>query len=163
MDIDNKIIQAQENLKRKLDWIGRHDSRVSFAAGIFIAMTGVLANAAASIKLWNYWVYAIFGFVASMLITGLILIYFSQYPRTKSLNTSLIFFGTISVLKCDEFKKKFKEMSKEEYLDDLLSQIHINSEILTKKFNYLKCALRLLGVVIVPWVIFIYISQDYFK
>lgn len=163
MDLDNKIDRAEENLQRELDWIGRHDTRIAFAAGVLLAMLGILANASASISIWNWYTYVSFVSAAALLFISLILIYMSQYPKTKSMNSSLIFFGTISALKCDDFKKKFMEMKKEDYLDDLLCQIHINSEILTKKFDYLKYSLLLLGVALIPWLGAMYISQMYFK
>lgn len=162
-NLENKIKQAEDNLQRKLDWVSRHDTRIAFVAGILIAMLGVLANAGASTTAWYWYIYAIFGISAGLLFTGLILIYFSQYPKTESQNSSLIFFGTIAGMKCDEFKKKFKNMTEEEYLNDLLSQIHINADILNKKFSYLKWSLVLLAVSIIPWLSAIYLSKIYLK
>ncbi len=163
INFENTIEQAESSLRRELDWIGRHDTRSAFAAGLAIAMLGVLANASASIVNWIWYTYTIFGVAAVLLFMSLALIYFSQYPKTESRNSSLIFFGTVGALKFDEFTKKFKEMNKEEYLDDLLYQIHINAEILNKKFSYLKYSLRLLAIAIIPWLVAIYLSKLYLK
>jgi membrane-associated HD superfamily phosphohydrolase len=161
--IEDKIEQAESNLQRNLDWVGKHDTRIAFVAGISIAMLGVLANASALITVWKWYTYLVFIFTALLLFTSLVLIYFSQYPKTESRNSSLIFFGTIATLKCDEFKKKFKEINKENYLDDILCQIHINAEIISKKFAYLKSSLILLAISIIPWLIAIYLSKLYIK
>jgi hypothetical protein len=163
MNLTTKIEQAESNLQRKLDWVERHDTRIAFVAGISLAMLGVLATASSSVVLWSSCMYVTFGLAASLNFISLILIYLSQYPKTESLNSSLIFFGTIATLRCDDFKKKFKEMNEEEYLDDLLSQIHINSKILSGKFNYLKYSLLLLFTAIIPWLVAIYLSGIYIK
>lgn len=162
-DLEKILEQAESNLKRELDWIGRHDTRSAFAAGISIAMLGVLANASAAIVRWDWWIYSIFGIAAGLFFVSLVLVYSSQYPKTESRNSSLIFFGTVAALRFDEFAKKFKEMDREQYLDDLLYQVHINAEILDKKFRYLKYSLRLLAIAIIPWLIAIYLSKLYLK
>jgi hypothetical protein len=158
-----KIEQATTILQVKLDWIGRHDTRIAFVAGVAIAMLGILANASASIVSWNCLLYIIFGLAAILLFISLILIYLSQYPKTKSQNSSLVFFGTIASLKLDQFKKNFKAMTDDEYLDDLLSQVYINSEILAKKFTYLKSSLIFLVISVIPWLGAIYLSKIYLK
>jgi hypothetical protein len=121
MNIENKISEAEVNLQRKLEWVGRHDSKILF------------------------------------------LIYRSQYPKTFSSNTSLNYFGTIADMKFDEFKRRTKQATDEEYLDDLLCQIHINSQVLKLKFRFLKIALILLGVSVLPWLICLYTSHEYLK
>ena len=163
MEIDMKIPEAEINLQRKLEWLNRFDSRVAFAAGSIITMLGVLANASASIAEWNWYLYLILGATGALLFASLILVYMTQYPKTTSQNSSLIYFGTIATLKFDEFRKRTKERSSEEYLDDLLCQIHINAQILGKKFSNLKTALILLGIAIVPWLTSIFLSKIYLK
>jgi len=162
-DIKSKIQQADASLQRKLNWIARHDTRIAFVAGISIAMLGVLARASGSITKWDYNLYLIFGLAAILQFASLILIYYSQYPKTESRNSSLAFFGTIALLKLDEFQKRFKERTDDEYLNDLLCQIHINAEILSKKFHYLKSSLLLVAASIIPWLMALYVSKLYVK
>lgn len=160
MNIESKISQSEVNLQRKLDWVGRHDSKTSFATGILIGMLGILASASSKIEIWHFLEYLIFGMTTLLLSISLLFIYKCQYPKTKSSNTSLNYFGTISEMKFDEFKRRAINATDEEYLEDLLCQIHINSEILMKKFRYLKTSLILLGVAIVPWLVSIFISHN---
>ncbi len=162
-ELEFKIKIAESNLQQELNWIGRHDTRIAFVTGTIIAMLGVLANASTHIMFWNEYLYFFFGLSALFLFSSLISIYFSQFPKIGSRNSSLIFFGTVALLKFDEYKKKFREMSREEYFDDLLSQIHINAEILNKKFVFLKSSLILLAVAIIPWLVGIYLSGVYLK
>lgn len=160
---ERKIQRAETSLLRKLNWISRHDTRIAFVTSISIAMLGVLARTSATIAQWNASLYVVFGLTVLLLSTCLALIYCSQYPKTESRNLSLSFFGTIAPMKLDEFQKRFKERSEEEYLDDLLCQIHINAEILSKKFHYLKWALISLATSIVPWLLALYLSKLFIK
>lgn len=158
MEQTKQIERAKAVLQLNLDWIGRYDTRIAFIASIQIAMLGLLAKSGASISGWSWSAYLAFGISASALFVGLVFVYLSQYPKTDSQNSSLIFFGTIAPLKIDDFKKKFLHMNENEYLDDLLYQIHINSLILTKKFSDLKSSLRLLAIGVPLWLYAIYLS-----
>ncbi|WP_159638806.1 Pycsar system effector family protein [Sphingobacterium composti Ten et al. 2007 non Yoo et al. 2007] len=163
MNLDKKINQAETNLQRKLEWVGRHDSRTVFVTGIIIAMLGILASASSKMINWTICDYTVFGLTALLLFGSLLFIYRSQYPKTFSQNTSLNYFGTISEMKFDEFKRRTKQSSDEEYLEDMLCQIHINSQILKLKFKFLKISFILLGTAVIPWLISIYLSHEYFK
>jgi phosphoglycerol transferase MdoB-like AlkP superfamily enzyme len=163
MNIDSKISQAETNLQRKLEWVGRHDSKIVFVTGIIIAMLGLLASASSKIDNWNFWLYVVFGVTALLLFVCLFFVYKSQYPKTFSSNTSLNYFGTIAELKFDEFKRRTKQATDDEYLDDLLCQIHINSQVLKLKFRFLKISLILLGASVIPWLICLYFSHEYLK
>lgn len=162
MNIGNKINQAEANLQRKLEWVGRHDNRTVFVTGIIIAMLGLLASTSSKILNWTFCNYILFGLTALLLFISLFFIYRSQYPKTFSQNTSLNYFGTIAEMKFDEFKRRTKQATDEEYLDDILCQIHINSQILKLKFRFLKISLILFGIAVIPWLISIYVSHEYF-
>ncbi len=163
MNIESKISQAETNLQRKLEWVGRHDSKIVFIAGVLIAMLGLLASACSKIEGWNGWLYVVFGVSGLLLFISLIFVYKSQYPKTFSSNTSLNYFGTIADLKFDEFKRRTKQATDDEYLDDLLCQVHINSQVLKLKFRFLKTSLILMGVSVIPWLICLYLSHEYLK
>src|SRR5690606_32003201 len=105
---------------------------------------------------WCFWLYVVFGLTALLLFVSLFFIYKSQYPKTFSSNTSLNYFGTISEMKFDEFKRRTKQATDDEYLDDLLCQIHINAQVLKLKFRFLKISLILLGYYVMPWLICLY-------
>ncbi|MEO7047932.1 MAG: Pycsar system effector family protein [Ferruginibacter sp.] len=163
MNVEQKINKAELNLQRKLDWVSKHDTRVAFTTSIVIAMLGVLVNASAAIKSWEWYIYIFFGLSLALLFACLVLIYMSQFPKTTSVNTSLIFFGTVASMKFDEFKKRFIASTEDDYLDDLLSQTHKNAEILCKKFKYLKATLVLILISVIPWLLTIYYSKIFIK
>lgn len=147
---------AETNLERQLEWVARYDTRISFIAGICIAMLGVLAGIGSKTQIWLPCVYIPFSVAGLLLLASLICIYFGQYPTTSSPNSSLLFFGSIADLKFAEFQKGFKNLSTEDYLDDLLHQTHVNAGILKKKFLFLKTSLILLLLAVPPWIFVIY-------
>lgn len=151
LPIERQIEYAQSTLQIKLDWISRHDNRVSFVTGVFIAMLGVLAKAASEVECWNFYLGSTFSIALLLIGVGICFVYLSHFPKTNPPNTSLIFFGSIAGLNYDDFQKKFKNLTQEDYLADILYQIHINSKILSSKFYYLKGALIFLGLSILPW------------
>lgn len=159
MDKQNLIERAEKNLERQLEWISRYDTRVSFVAGISIAMIGFLTSIASEVIVWSFAIKLDFITSGILLFTSLICIYFGQYPKTNSGNPSLLYFGTIGTMDCDKFKKHFKALSNAGYLNDLLSQTHKNSVIITKKFTFLKVALILLLVSVVPWAFAIFLVK----
>ncbi len=163
MDIEQRSQIAENNLSRKLDWVGRYDTRIAFIAGVSIAMLGVLANACANITCWNWILIITFGLASLFLLISLIFIYFGQHPKTLSPNTSLIFFGTIAKMSYSDFKTKFIAATSDEYFEDLLCQTHINSEILQEKFRNLKNALTMIALSVLPWTISIYLSKIFIK
>jgi hypothetical protein len=61
----------------------------------------------------------------------------------KELHTnSLLFFGTISQLKYMDFKKEINDANENTEMDDLTSQIFINSKICKKKFDHYNNAIK---------------------
>jgi hypothetical protein len=147
-----RIGAAEANLDRMLEWVGRYDNKSSALLGIDTAMVGVLALIIHGLGTSLLESYAI---VLTLLFLGgaflFLFLFIGAYPRLKAPADSLLFFGTISKKKADEYKKAFESQTEQEYLDDLLIQCHRNSEILDVKFRYLKLAFQLIVIAIIPW------------
>lgn len=159
--IESATIQrAEENLRRQLDWVGRHDARAAFIAGVCITMLGVIANLNWNTVTSSAWLYYFFTTSLLILLLSLLFICLSQFPKVKSPNSSLLFFGTIVCRSFKDFSKEFKELNDKAYLDDLLHQIYINAKILKQKFDYLKTSLVLLLAAVIPWLLTIYIFKQ---
>ena len=75
----------------------------------------------------------------ALIIIGLSFIISSLYARGKPDNQayhdSLIYYGSISSLEYDDYKESVLSRTNEDYLEDLASQVHINSVICSKKYN----------------------------
>ena len=150
--LSERISWAEDNLKRQLDWISRHDSRIAVIFGICVAMLGFLATETTAFSKLNAGsIFFSMGAIAAQTVS-LAAIYFSHYPRTVSPSNSLLFFGDIAKLGLQQFSTNFCSRTEKEHLNDLCDQIHINATIITKKFDALKVALIFLLLSAPPWV-----------
>lgn len=153
------ISRAEDNLKRLLEWGSRYDSKSSFVTSVCIAMLGTLVGFLPAFSDWTPILAVSFALSAGLLLISLIMIYSAQYPKTKSPNNSLIFWGTIANIYQDDFQKNFRTMSDDEYLTDVLHQSKINADVVDQKFRALKRALLLLLLSVLPWLISLYLSK----
>lgn len=143
---------AKDNLSRVLGFFPRVDTVSSIVLAIDISMLALLAANAPALSAFDGWsVIAL----ASIVLIGLSLyhLYKGAFPHLEGGPLSLIYFREIANRKEEEFTKAFIEQDEEFYLNDLLSQIWRNSEILTEKFDHLKYAFTFLALAIIPWLI----------
>ncbi len=150
MSINERIGAAETNLDRLLEWVGRYDNKSSALLGFDTAMIGALALIIHGLGTSPLESFAVV--VAIFLLgSGIICLFIGAYPRLEAPIDSLLFFGTIAKKKASEYKKAFQNQTELEYLNDLLTQCHRNSEILDTKFRYLKRAFQLIIIAIIPW------------
>ena len=123
----------ETNLERVHEWIKAADQKVS----IFLAFQGVVvALLFSDIFFWIKRSAIKMSSVSIILfIISLVLICFSFYksamaiiPRLKNHKgkKSITYFGDIASIGLDHFRKNIKEISKEDYDEELISQIHIS-------------------------------------
>ena len=62
---------------------------------------------------------------------------------------SLIFYGSISDSKYDDFKSRIKNQTEESNINDLLSQVYINSKICNKKFQNYNQGLNIANITVI--------------
>ncbi len=153
----NVVDVAEKNLERQLQWVSVYDSRAAFIAGIDIAMAGYLIEQVSHSELWNTLSILSAPIALGLIFFSLFYIYKGQYPNVTSPNDSVLFFGTISKKYLDVFQKKIDTLTTEEYLDDLNSQTHANSLILSKKFSFLQTSMTSTVVSVVPWLISLFL------
>ena len=112
---------------------------------VIVSYKGIIALVSSDSCSW-YWLNIL---LICLLIFALISIAFilsAIYPYLKSGNKSpnsyhsLIFFGSISSLKEDEFINKFKSQTEDSIKEDLIRQIYQLANGLTEKYNKLKYA-----------------------
>ncbi len=77
----------------------------------------------------------------------------SIYPRTKGPKDSLLYFGSVSEMTLENFKRASMSRTEQEFLEDLVGQCHRNSEIVYGKFRALTWAYRLLLLSLPFWAI----------
>jgi hypothetical protein len=80
-------------------------------------------------------------------------LYKEAFPNLKGGHDSLIYFREISKRTESRFIEAFRSQRDDGYLNDLLSQIWRNSEILTEKFDHVRLAFNYLALSILPWLL----------
>ncbi|WP_431029660.1 Pycsar system effector family protein [Lysinibacillus sp. LZ02] len=148
-----------ERLDRLLDWIKSCDTKASIgitAVGIFLtiflsekSLTGINKIIIAATRDFNFsnLIYLLLIFIAalSVIYGGFNLIsvlvprlnsFASKISGTRSI--SFYYFGSIANGDYDTFKQKIQNETEDDEIEDILSQIYINSKICDVKFRYYK-------------------------
>lgn len=155
---EDTINEAKDTLERVNSWITQCDQKsgimlgiIGVAFSIMISLDFIKTYKDVIISGWEYWygkvliiaiVLAFFAVVIGtlFLIRTLIPITDNKLFKELYINTrSKIYFDSIS--KYDSFKEykdKFTHFRKQDYINDLLSQVYINSQIASKKYKAYK-------------------------
>jgi hypothetical protein len=161
ISLTEQIAFAEKNLDRLLQWISRVDSKVSVLLGMHTGMLGIVASLAPEPHEWKWFMLLSFVATAVLLGTGFVLISFASYPRTTGPSKSLLFFGSIAGNSFNEFNQCWSSRTTQQHLGDLLEQCHRNSEIIDRKFKYLKNAYRTMMLAMLPWAITLLLFRWY--
>jgi hypothetical protein len=156
------ILRAERNLQRMLEWIGRNDSRSAGTLGVTLAMMGALSASLPPLSRWPAHLLPVVLVTAAGFAFVLFQLLRSQFPRIHAHRPSICFFGTISRMELDEYRRRFTGLDDEGYLEDLLSQCHVNAAILTTKFACLKRSLIALLATALPWAVAIGLGRSAF-
>ena len=163
-DIKEDLEYALKILDRTDSWINSCDNKLSILVGvcgvvltIFITtesinkaysfLKGIIQNGksvGAYLFLAAIIILAVFFCITCFHIINAVIARIdpNKYKQDKMSDTSNLFFGSISKRKYSEFKVSFIEGAEQDKLNDVLTQIYINSMIASKKFEqYNKCLL----------------------
>lgn len=147
---------AEQSLARQLDWIKAVEAKVSVLVAISVATLGVLVTRIPE-QPNTWWLVGLFVLLGGgCFVTSLVFCLLASFPRTKSPNLSLLFFGSISDHSSEEYTKRFASLTEDDYLDDLLKQVYRNAEIAGLKFCNVKLATGFLLGGILPWLVSLY-------
>lgn len=151
MTIEQRIAAAESSLERQLEWNTRFDNRSAVVLGVETAMLGVLASFAPDAAAWTWPMIVAAIFAVGTIATSLILLALAQFPDTVAPAKTLLFWGIIGCMNCEDFKEQSIARTDEEHLADLLEQIHRVSEILCSKFKRLKASYKWTIFALAPW------------
>ena len=160
-NIDYQIEITTQTLERNLGFISNCDNKASIvltAVGVLLtiiltseglaSIKDILKKSLSQITFLNFIYMFVFFSSVIILLSGIlflisVLIARSGISETKGSKNSLIFFGGInSFNKITNYEKAIKKMDKKDLLDDLISQIYINSKIATKKYRRYNLGLK---------------------
>lgn len=144
-------------------WINNSDAKSSFAIAFASALFGIVLNNNSIYNLFqkfydsliksnvNIWIFFNFIIVSILLLcnlTSIILLLLSLKGTIKN-NTehlSVSYFGHISKMGKQDYIAKVINMSENDFVEDLLEQIHINSVICNRKITLYNYGLKVLVI-----------------
>ncbi len=162
--IRENITDAQTTLARVITWINDCDSKTATVLALVgVILTIMLTNDgivtikaiiknAINLREVSGWLFiAMWSIATSVLLFGFLKLISVLIASTKSKDfkerqlttNSKIFFGSIARLDSfEEFRNDYEKMSLSKKLNDLLSQIYINSQIADEKYKKYNCGLK---------------------
>lgn len=158
-----------ENLKFVLERCDHYIESIQSKSNLYIALntfvlTGVITMILSVDK--NKVDNLMYFILVSMVIVSCcsiirVLIALTPYLKTKN-NQSLIFFGDISKTEFSTFEDSYKNVTEEEFRDDLICQVYSVSKGLSKKYKELKSAgwLVVVQFVLIIFWIFLYVFKN---
>lgn len=177
--LGEQIEIATQALERNLGFISNCDNKASIiltAVGVLITIVltndgllrikSILKSCFSQKAFWDIAYVILFIGSGLLLIVGILILisvllarlYANGNGEMKK-TASLIFFKDInSISKFYDYKNRFKNMSKTDLLDDLISQIYINADIATKKYSRYNLGLKLTIAGFLLFVVFILIG-----
>ena len=94
---------------------------------------------------------------ALALVFSLICLFLAMFPRTKGPRHSNIYFEGIRERTSESYDAAINELTETNYLADLIEQSYRNAEIAHVKFMYIRLAMILWFISIVPWSMTLYL------
>lgn len=150
---------SQAALERQIDlllaWVRASESRLFFQLSLSTAMLGVITISSRGIANWCVWTSIMAVVVGIWLTLGIISCILSVFPRTGGPSRSMIFFGGIESLELDEYDRRVRSRTADEYMTDLIEQCHINAKIAAEKFRWVKISMTFISLGFASWVVWL--------
>lgn len=168
---NDQIEYALKTMDRTDAWINSCDNKLSVLLGVCGVVLTVCITSESISKAYSFiknimlnmndgWSYA---FIVGCLVTVLFYvkaIYHiinalvarvdsDKFKQEQLRLQSNLFFGSISAKKYEDFKKNFLEDTSEEILNDILSQVYINSSIAQTKHKHYNKSLLWIGISVI--------------
>jgi Pycsar effector protein len=143
--------QLEYILDKQLNWIAAADSRLSLVLPLSTAMLGALAVYAPKPSTWILAAGIPAAFALFFLTLSIIFCAVASFPRTSGTKGSLIFFEGINSRDLTQFKATIMSAKEIDFQDDLLQQCHINAQIASAKFTWVKRGMCSLLIAMLPW------------
>ncbi len=143
---------ARKQLNLVMVFFARVDAKTSVLLGVDLAMLASLAATAPKLELWEGRL--LFAAIPlSLLAASLWHLYRASFPQLEGGRESLIYFREIASRTEGKFIEEYKKQRSTTYLNDVLSQVWRNSQILAQKFDHLRTAFLFMAWSLVPWLI----------
>jgi Family of unknown function (DUF5706) len=150
---------AERQLDRTHSFFSRIDNKVSALLAISTGQFAIVALNLRSddfLQIYIQVAFLIFFILASFSIYWL---YLATYPNLKGGVRSLTFFAEIARMKEQDFVSTYSSLDEDALKEDIIRQIHRNSEIVNSKFDNLKRATTAIIISSIPWLVLILYSS----
>ena len=151
MSEEQQIKILETNLSRLLQWIAAAEARVSVVLGIATAMLGSMAIFAPAAKTWPIGIWVMVCLTLFFIGGSLVCLSKASFPRTNGPKGSLLYFEGIKARDLYEYRLAMKSLTLSMYIDDLTDQCHVNAQIASLKYSWLKNSQIYLFASIIPW------------
>ncbi|WP_225073875.1 Pycsar system effector family protein [Desulfuromonas sp. CSMB_57] len=148
--------QLQYILDKQLGWIASADSRLSLVLPLSTAMLGALALYAPQPSQWTLMAGIPAAFAIFFLGLSIVFCACASFPRTNGTKGSLTFFEGIVSRDLSQFRAAVKAAQSADLQDDLIQQCHINAQIASTKFSWVKRGMASMLIAMLPWAFAIY-------
>ena len=156
MDTQRRISIMELTLTRQLKTNVAADTKVSTLIGINTTMLAVLAALITRAGDWSAGMIILLALSACGLLIGLLFLSLSSVPRTSKTRSSIVFFGSIARMDTETYGAAVRNITAEDYLEDLIQQTHSTAAIATQKYRWIQRAQMAFYISIIPWLITVY-------
>lgn len=139
--------------ERQLHWISTADAKLAVLATIPLAMLGISLFDVAERVNEPDWQDLPLAMSTILLCVCLYFCKAALTPRLSGPKQSVIYFGAISKLSIDDFRRSVTGLSSDDFQNDLVSQIHRNSEIANVKHTNINKAIYWLAFSLPIWLL----------
>lgn len=152
MNTQRRLDLAKDQLDRVLGFFSRVDNKASVVLAVDTAMLGFMVSKIPSLEFpVPRSMSVVPGITILLFAFSYYCLYRSWHPVMKGGHRSLVYFKEVAKRTEANYITDFLGTSETQYTKDILGQVWRNSEILTHKFTYVKCAMVFLGCAIIPW------------
>jgi len=156
----NKIDYLEKCLSRQLHWIQSADARIALILPVATAMLGALSILMPVAEKWCISSAIFSSFTIFFLVLSIIFTAIASFPRTNGPKGSLIYFSGINNKETSQYKQAITQLDEENYMNDLVSQCHVNAQIAHNKFTWVKRAMSCLFISSLPWAVSIFLLYN---
>ncbi len=154
MDSDRERVGFLEaELARLLEWGRAAESRLALVLPLSTAMLGALSVFAPAASKWTTLAAIGAAFAAFFLVLSIAFAALASFPRTTGPKGSLIYFGGIVQKELSQYDTAIKQLSINDYLEDLIKQCHRNAQIAERKYCWVQRSMGCLFLASLPWAI----------
>ena len=151
------IVILESELSRLLTWVQAAESRMALVLPLSTAMLGALSILSPSCSNWDI-SSALWASIATFfLILSIVFSAVSSFPRTDGPKGSIIYFGGISSMELSQYCLSVKNLTEDQYIDDLTNQCHRNAQIAERKFTWIQRAIACLFIASGPWAVSLFL------